>query len=726
MVLQNEGVLLQIDEATGAILRLEDLKRARRYIAAGAAAAGRVERGGEMIPLGEAELTPQEGGLRLRWRLPDAAVEASVRLLEDGVAFRASLQNDPEGVCRAVEYPVLGPLADYGERGFLAHAWATGVLVQNPAAVLPEQGALRFAPYPESFSGASMQLMSYYEEGRGGLYLASQDGGCHQKWLNAFSQDGALCLSHMAGFEDVRPGAGVSMDYDFVVRFTDGDGWEEPAGMYKAWAVEQAWCRKGPVAGRQDVARWLYEDVGYCTFGVNAGSDRTKWLNRYRADIGAHGLHVLGPDWTNRLQDFQGGIPGAMEDWLPTRFDAANLAAIRENGDRFAPFEFDFLVGLDKSRPELLRENLMGFPSPTYSHDGYTFNMLCPCQEYTRTFHRERDLQVLREAGVDAMYYDISANNLIKVCERGDHAHTPGGGHEITRGYQEIYEDTRAALTREAGHDVPLGTEMMCECFLPQLSFYQARAWAQPCSMLETWPLADAMRSGRARMIPLFDFVYHEYGPVRMDGWGKLVRETGDLFYYNAAKVYQWGGLYEINHEYSPMELLDGAENDPQEHFFRFQPRGYAYAPERAAYLRAFARARTGLANPYWAYGAMRRAPRVACARIRLPWFHYNYGGGGEETRGDYAVDSVLASCFQAPGGSAAVFLTNVDGRAQEAEVRLDACALGTGGRIRLCTGFDADEGPVTTDLGMLQAGEARTLRLELSPRTLYMLEIKS
>lgn len=725
MVLQNEGVRLQIDDATGAILQLEDLKRNRRYIAEGAKTAGQVIRGEETAPLGEAQVRAEADGLEIRWQLADAVVNASVRLLADGAAFRASVQNGPAGTWRAVEYPVLGPLTDYGGRGCLAHAWATGVLVQNPAAVLPEQGALRFAPYPEGFSGASMQLMSYYEEGRGGLYLAAQDGGCHQKWLNAWTQGGALCLSHMAGYEDLRPGAKVSMDYDFVVRFTDGDGWEEAAGLYKAWATEQEWCREGTAAGRADRARWLYEDVGYCTFGVNAGSDRTKWLNRYRRDIGAHGFHVLGPDWTNRLQDFQNGIPGAMEDWLPTRFNAANLRAIRENGDRFAPFEFDFLVGLDKSRPELLRENLERFPSPTYSHDGYTFNMLCPCQPYTRTFHRERDLQVLREAGVDAMYYDISANNLIKICEREDHAHTPGGGCEITRGYQEVYEDTRAALTQEAGREVPLGTEMMCECFLPQLSFYQARAWAQPCAMLETWPLAEAMRDGRARMIPMFDSVYHEYGPVRMDGWGKLVEETGDLFYYNAAKVYSWGGLYEINHDYSPMELLEGAENDPQEHYFRFQKRGYAYAPERAAYLRAFARARTGLANPYWAYGTMLRTPRVACERIRLPWFHYNYGGGGEETRGSYEVEAVFASCFRSPEGSAAVFLTNVDGRTQGAEVELDANALGAGS-VLLHTGFDADGGPSTTDLGMLQAGEVRTLRLELSPRTLYMLKIKS
>ena len=97
-------------------------------------------------------------------------------------------------------------------------------------------------------------------------------------------------------------------------------------------------------------------------------------------------------------------------------------------------------------------------------------------------------------------------------------------------------------LRREAGKPIPLGAEMMNEIYLPYLDFYQARAWGQPCSTLETWPFREQIRSGQVRMIPLFDYVYHEYGAVRMDGWGKLVNEIGSLFYHTVAKVYLWGG----------------------------------------------------------------------------------------------------------------------------------------------------------------------------------------
>ncbi len=235
-------------------------------------------------------------------------------------------------------------------------------------------------------------------------------------------------------------------------------------------------------------------------------------------------------------------------------------------------------------------------------------------------------MQVLREANVDAMYYDISANNLIKVCAAQTHTHTPGGGREITEGYRDIYADTGDALSREAGRPIPLGTEQMCEVFLDRLDFYQARAWAQPCSTLETWPLRGQMLSGQARMIPLFDMVYHEYGVVRMDGWGKLTDAIGGLFFDTVAKTYLWGGLYEVNHEYSPMEELDGVENPPEEHYFRFDPQHCAYSGGRAAYVGRFAAARLGRANPYWVYGRMLPAPAIDAPVRKLAWYHYNHG----------------------------------------------------------------------------------------------------
>jgi hypothetical protein len=326
------------------------------------------------------------------------------------------------------------------------------------------------------------------------------------------------------------------------------------------------------------------------------------------------------------------------------------------------------------------------------------------------------------------MYYDISANNLIKVCLSEDHGHAPGGGREITEAYRDVYKDTREALSDEAGKYIPLGTEMMNEVYLGELDFYQARAWGQPCSTLETWPFREQMKNGMGRMIPLFDYVYHEMGVVRMDGWGKLVDETGDLFYYNVAKVYLWGGLYELNHEYSPMEEIEGQENSGAEHYFHFDPQHCAYAPDRAAYVSAFAKARVGAANPYWAYGKMTVKPQMDIPMMEANWYHYNHGqkDPSYKAKGKIQVEAVVSSAYEEEHGGYALFLHNADEKAHTLSFTLDQKALRLSSSqkaVRLTYGLG--RAPQTMDLGMLSAGEALPVSLKIPPRTLCMLEIK-
>jgi len=722
-VLENSAFRAEFCPDTGAVLQLRDkVRKFNHLLPRKKPAPFRLERGGRMHRAFQ-DFQWQAAGdaLKFTWILPGAVLRAQVHLLEDGLSFASELTGPGAARYRAVEYPILDGLASSGEDSYLAHAYATGVLFRNPASILPSRGGLRFCPYPESFSGASMQLMAYYHQNRSGLYLAAHDGQACQKWLNAYALHGRLSLSHMHGFEHLGSPEGIRQPYPFVVLLYDGAGWETAAEMYRQFALAQPWSAGGPLWQRESEGDWLRGDMGYCTFGINAGHDRSQWVHQYARDIQVPGFHVLGPDWTNRPQTFGSGIPGGLEDWLPTRFHPATLGAIRVHGHRFAPFEFDFLVSLNQSDQETLRENLQAFPQPPFSHDGYRFNMLCPCQPFTQTFHRERDTQVQEESGCDALYYDISANNLIKICLREDHQHHPGGGREITEGYRACYRQTARAMSERAGRRILLGTEMMCEVFLGELDFYQARAWGQPSSTLETWPFRAQMLSGQARMIPMFDHVYHDYGPVRMDGWGKLVEETGSLFYFNLAKVYLWGGLYEINHEYSPMEALDGRENPGEEHYFRFEPQGYAYAPKRAAYLAQFAGARVGLAKPYWAYGRLLAAPKAAFPKAAYTWFHYNHDKGNPSYKagGVYEESAVMLSLYESPEGDLALFLANCtmeDCTFNPGEITLPRVPPDAPGSW---VQFSGTHSPYIQDFRM--DGGARPLL----PLTLYMLEIK-
>ncbi|MBE0601044.1 MAG: hypothetical protein IH607_04600, partial [Firmicutes bacterium] len=78
------------------------------------------------------------------WRMTGAVLTAEIALLEDGVSFRASLRNDPGSFVRAFEYPILAPLADYSKNGYLAHSYATGILMRDPLSFLQETGGLRY------------------------------------------------------------------------------------------------------------------------------------------------------------------------------------------------------------------------------------------------------------------------------------------------------------------------------------------------------------------------------------------------------------------------------------------------------------------------------------------------------------------------------------------------------------------------------------------------------
>ncbi|MBP8988971.1 MAG: hypothetical protein KBG64_02000 [Clostridia bacterium] len=680
--------------------------------------------------------TQDNQNISLTWLIAENIfLEATIQLQSNSVLFRSKLINESGRRIAVYQYPLVCGIAQISKKDYLVHSYATGLLIENPLSAEESQlSFLKYIPYPEGFSGATMQFFSYYGSDRGGLYFAAEDPNGRQKWLNCYPENGYMNASLMIGYEDMRDGQShivLSTDYDFKISFmSPNPTWQEAADLYKEWAVHQPWCQKGIKENQspKQYPKWLYEDVGLVTFGVNAGHDRSKWLNRYHQDIGSPIFHILGPDWTNKPQTFGSGVPGGLEDWLPTRFSEENLETIRNNGDYYAPFEFDFLVSLNQSDQEKLKANLIKWPVPVFSHDSYRFNMLCPCSEFTQKFHVERDAQIYREAQPDSMYYDISANNLIRCCLSEEHGHIPGAASQLTACYQKIYDETRNKLSEMARKPIPLGTELINELFIPQLDYYQARAWAQPSSTLETWPLRPLMVSGQARMVPLFTYVYHEYGVVRCDGWGKLVEETGDYFYDIVAKTYLWGGLYELNHEYSPMEELDGIENSQMEHYFRFKPRHYSYCAERACYVRQFAALRVKEGHPYLGYGKMLRDLNQSIPCYEAKWFQYNHGENEMyQEQGSYEVPLVRTSVWSSSNGSRlAIFMVNTGKEDCFFSPMLDLIKEDESDlwSMTLFEDFDPDYGTTVTQIGNVGSFWPNDLCFSLKSRKVYMLEL--
>ncbi|RAP77538.1 DUF6259 domain-containing protein [Paenibacillus montanisoli] len=743
IVLENKRIRLELSEETGAVCALRDAFAGIDYITGSAGCdAFRLETddgfSGAFASFSYSLEPSEPGGKRahLVWQTGNAiTVSAEIWLAagEGGLQFRCSADNGSPVRLLSLEYPVLpdfGTITDEGLDDYVAHSFATGVKVRNPLKHFETGGkGLRFMPYPESFSGASMQFFTYYGLNRCGIYFAAVDGDGHPKWLNFYKNDnGLLEASFIHGCQDMGPGKGVYPPYAIVVEPTEGRDWYEAADRYRGWAEKQKWCAKGPLAERPETAayEWLYKDMGVATFGINAGSDRTAWLKAYHETIGTGMFHVLGPDWTNAPQTFYKGFPGGFDDWFPTRFNEANLAYIKEAGDKFAPFEFDYLYHFEGADGDLGRAAAQKFPDLKKSIDGYKFPFLCPAHPYAHDFHVRRDAELQRVNDVDAIYYDISANNILKICMDDSHGHPVGAGRLIEEAYRQNYADTKIAMASAAGRYVPMGTEMMNETMLGLIDYYQARAGGQPAAPLELWPIRELLKSGDAELIPMFAYVYQEYGAVRMDGWGKLVEEIGQLYFFTVARTYLWGGLYELNYEYSPMEALNGGlENAPEEHYYPFEARGYAFSERRAAYLGAYAKLRVGAANKYWAYGRMLRPLEFETSRIRMDWFHYNHGKETPEynNAGELEVDAVIHSAWTYKGESTGLFFANVSEQAQKVKTKLATYLPGADRvqgsvTVRL---FGAGEHAEQLDIAAASSGE---LEFDIPARCAAMIEL--
>ncbi len=647
-MIKNDHWILMTCPTTGIIERLYDVTHQRELITNPGGKAFILETKTDVITSFTGLKTQtSDTTLSQSFELSDGSlVETTICLNEQSIECTCHVRPHQDMEVHALEFPIISGLTSFDGTDVLAHSYATGLLIKRPSIHFNQtHPGLRYAPYPESFSGASMQFFAYYGS-ESGILMMAKDDKMHQKWLNFYHHEDRLVASHIFGYEHLKKGKDLLLPYMVSITSFAGD-WMTASDIYKSWAVKQSFVPKPTMARKH--ATWLYQTVGLSTFGINAGHDRRLWLRRYHKDLGVPIFHILGPDWTNHPQAFRGVNPGGLDEWIPTKFNHDNLKLIKEQGDYVAPFEFDFLVNPNRSDKENIQAHLQVFPKPPKSHDNYHFNMLCPANPYTMDFHVKRDTIVLKESNVDAFYYDISSNNLIKTCMSESHAHDKGGGHEITNAYNAIYHQTKQALEKIASKPVPLGAEMACEVHLKTLDYAQARAWAQPASTLETYPFRHLILRQEASVIPMFSYVYHEYGLLRLDGWGKLVKEIGTLFYHTVAKTYLDGGLYEINHEYAPMEMIEGIENKSEEHYIGFKARDYPYDSTMMAYVRMFATLRTRDGNPYLAYGKMIRPLEFKSPMTNFDYFHYNHTPEVEsyEARGTVTLPAVVTSAYE-------------------------------------------------------------------------------
>lgn len=628
-----------------------------------------------------------------------------------------------------IEFPILRGLGDLGDTSAtrLMHPKATGFLFRDPLNLFvagDERSGLRYAPYPEGFNGAPLQCMAYYRQDVGGFYMAAHDPSGAQKWLNAFKrEDGALECSFMHAAPEIAAGKRYAPTYPVLIGALHEGTWYAAAERYKAWATQQRWVAQGPLHARAERSGWLLDKVGLATFGVNAAHDRARWLDWFHATFGTPIFHILGPNWPKHGADYRNNLPGGRDDWFPANVSEANIAALRKNGDRFALFEFDLLLNTQSADGAAIETAHTVLPELRYSRDRYTFPFTCPADDYLPALHCWRDATLAGEYGVDALYYDISTNNVLMACHSPAHNHPVGGGAWMVDAYAAMYRATKSAASAARGNYVPQGAEMVNEVFLPNFDFYQARANASPLACFEGDFCREWTIAGRAEKIPLFDFVYHEYGPVRLDGWAKLSREIGDLFYWVAARVALWGGLLELNYEFSPLETIDGVAEPLDEHYWDLPAHSYEVDPAKVDFVREIAAARTGFAHDFLVYGTMQRSLAFAATEIDQDFLLYNTINREHRVeRETMRVPSAIHAAWRAPDGRLGLLFVNLQAEAQKITAQFNAAQYGFAPGKQLA----AQRITSTERAPLEQISDGAELTLQLPPRRIVLVEIAS
>lgn len=418
--------------------------------------------------------------------------------------------------------------------------------------------------------------------------------------------------------------------------------------------------------------------------------------------------------------------------WFPTKFHPSNLQMIEVSGDYFAPFFFDFFsYGHDHVAYGLNRGSPEGWQQPhELIQAAFAKNWMDPTTSYWQDFHAERDRRIVQESGADGLYYDISAGAGPRWSDRNDLGHPIGYGRWLWDGYAETYQKSKEAASEVKGTYIVQGTEMGLETLIPYIDFCQWRAGGLVQGDIELMPFMDLVKEGKVVKLPLFSYLYHEYGPVMLDGWAKLSPEFGDVFYLIAAQIaLQQGGLVELNYEYSPLERFPGMEGPSYQLMYHTaiyedqQP--YEVDPDKVRFLREIALARTEYATEYLAYGKAMKPVQILTPipEVSLSWNHYNSIGGRRES-GVFTASSIVQQVWSHKEENLGILLANIDhGGTLDLEFIVEPAEYGL--EASQYTVREVTSSSVQI-LGEYGEGEEIRLSISLSPLSITLLEIIS
>jgi len=631
----------------------------------------------------------KDGIYQLEWKVRDLPIRiicrAFVSLENSDINFELRIINGTSNKIISFTFPVIrgiSSLSEETEFDFLVHPSGGGLLIKNPMkAFNPENpkeyiSKFAFSEYPDGFHGSPMQFIEYFKKDLGGFYFATHDPYSTGKEFNFYKDfdNDNLYLRLVHYNWDLRRDNSSELSLGYPIVFSSlmvGD-WYEGAEKYRNWVFGEIsstppWSTKNSEPENQNNMHhnWIKGDIGLGTFGISSRRDQSSLFRSLKKAFKTNILHVTAFDWEN---NDTANTDWGYDDIDICHIDNNNLNAIKNGGDYFALYKTDCFIST-KCKNYLNVFNSSGTDIFFVDRNNRS-EYMCPLDKEWIEFYSSRDILLTSSDNIksDAIYNDISICNSAPIyCENILHSHPQGVGRGMINAYRSlILESKKRCTSKNPSRYIPFGTELIIENFVDIIDFYHARGYAGVQGFFE-W---NGDISGMIEKIPLFTYVYHENGPVRFDGFLKLSKEFGEIFYFIAARVILWGGVPELNYEFSSPELLEGISGPT--YFVTYDywtnwikdKKPYKADPDKVEFLRESIKARTEFGRKYLVYGKMVRPPEISneISQLELDYFHYNtfIDGGDRMRKGLVNVPSVLGSAYTYKDESLGIFLINL------------------------------------------------------------------
>ena len=500
--------------------------------------------------------------------------------------------------------------------------------------------------------------------------------------------------------------------YDAIVGSFQGD-WYDACRLYREWALQQVWAKRGPLHQRKDIAPqvdgaglWL---IGHpflvqdeaCrnpmrklarTLPVDEVQKRgrtvdvEKTLEVIKETEAFFGIPIC---WFATAWYEGGGDVSPPRYVIPKRFPELLRRLKEETGVSIEPWIAPrrMSVQLREWGPEAdraVQKNPDGTPqvTPPLSYEGGDrWATMCWSTDYWREFWRQK-IDSFAKLGMDGLHLDelCSATSFNDQCFDEGHGHTIGGG-------TTYFDDHRAMLQmiRETGRRVRPDFIMHCEAF--------SEVYMDLLDAYET----DT--SGEPHLIPMFQAVYHDYAHVtgrRVFRWWdpNLPQTDGDE------------GLDELVTAMGQFFVWGSHIGHVRRDIVR-------YAPEGAKYLKQLVDARLA-GKKFLAYGEMLRTPRLLkkLPEINVHWERADFP--------EVTLATVQHSAWKAPDGTIGLVFANVTQAEQEIAYGIDLRESGlVAPLVAIKQLFPAQD-----DRGEQSAGGALRRTEKLPPRGVLVLEV--